>query len=402
MKDRWQIYNKIEKSSAFVKAELPLKILKYLIASEEKDMTPSSSEIAYDVLGDSGDIYKDRVAFIRVQVHNLRKKLNLYYLSEGKEDEIKITIPKGSYQIKFEDAQSAQKDKAFTSASTSSLLLTRLLLGTTVLLLGIIGYLLIVWQKPPSSTFSPLISSLASQDSPLIIAVGNRNFYREYDTTLERNRYILDTDNRLPHDQRIFWTLKVNHPEKELSPIPFDKMTYVKYDHFSFANKISAHLSYLNKSYMLKPSSEITELKSNIIYINDTENGNLHYLLKFFNNGRLEFNKASDTTVIGKRIESFVLNDSTKIDLTANKGKDAKRYFIIKKITSYDGFSVLYLISNHLFAQRYIYNQFTTPNFNKELEEQLGTLDAPFFDVLIEINKTERTHKFVYVSTKNE
>jgi len=397
MENRWQIYQKIEKSSAFVKAELPLQILKYLIALEEKGTTPTSSEIAYDVLGDSGEMYKDRVAFIRVQVHNLRKKLNAYYLSEGKEDVIKITIPKGSYQIKFREERPTEKEALAPHSLPNKPLVTRLLLIAVALLCGVITYLLLVWHKPSNNSLSPLITSLVQKDTPLTIVLGNRLLYKEYEPQLNRYRYILDTDNRLPNDQNLFWQLKTSYPEKKIVSKQRD-MSYIDFDNIDFASKIAAHLGSINKEYRLKMSSQLTELKSNVIYISNTYSGDMYLLRKYFDSNRLIFKKPSDSTFLGKRIDYFVLNDTSRVDIKPRKNNAAKRYFIIKKKTTFDGFSILYLISNQNFAQKYIQMKLFNPSFTEEIEEKIGSIDAPFFEVLLEIDKPTRTHKIIYAS----
>ena len=53
--------------------------------------------IATEVLGRTGDFDPKADNIVRVQMHRLREKLDEYYLTEGREEPIRIVIPLGQY-----------------------------------------------------------------------------------------------------------------------------------------------------------------------------------------------------------------------------------------------------------------------------------------------------------------
>lgn len=63
--------------------------------------------IALDVFKQSGDYDSDRNPLVRVNAGRLRTLLRLYYLGDGKEDPIRIEVPKGTYVPSF--SQNAER-----------------------------------------------------------------------------------------------------------------------------------------------------------------------------------------------------------------------------------------------------------------------------------------------------
>jgi len=103
---------------------------------------------------------------VRVQIHRLREKLSRYYLGEGRQDKILITIPRGHYYVEFISAKSesapsselsefhGQVDSSIDSASSANRskyrLSPRLLffgLGIALLVLAMITSGLYVKQR---------------------------------------------------------------------------------------------------------------------------------------------------------------------------------------------------------------------------------------------------------------
>lgn len=107
--------HKVLLSSAFHSSESLQKLLAYL-AEHSFSETPhpvKEYQIATEVLG-RGTQFDPRVdSSVRVNVARLRSKLLEYYSDEGKDDRLRIEIPKGSYVIQVrEHAESAPADAA--------------------------------------------------------------------------------------------------------------------------------------------------------------------------------------------------------------------------------------------------------------------------------------------------
>lgn len=101
-----QILEQLEKivtSEEFSASPRKRAFLRYIV---EKTLGGEASSlkgytIGVDVFnrGESFDPQADTI--VRVQARNLRRALNLYYLTSGKNDAIHVEIPKGSYVPKF-------------------------------------------------------------------------------------------------------------------------------------------------------------------------------------------------------------------------------------------------------------------------------------------------------------
>ena len=98
----------LRKSTTFGKHLLFIKILTYLIDAEKDGYQPKSKAIAIDLLEDE-NLGKGQDAYIRAQIHNLRKKLHEFYLDEGKNETLQLTIPKGAYEVKLVGNASKRK-----------------------------------------------------------------------------------------------------------------------------------------------------------------------------------------------------------------------------------------------------------------------------------------------------
>ena len=101
--ERWELVLRIA-SSRFSKAPQLREILFYICQRALADPTATIKEyeIGCNVLGRKPDFNPNDDNIVRVQVSHLRKKLEEYFLSDGKEEPIQITVPKGSYIPRFE------------------------------------------------------------------------------------------------------------------------------------------------------------------------------------------------------------------------------------------------------------------------------------------------------------
>lgn len=61
----------------------------------------SEQQIAMEALGRSASFDQKRDSIVRVELHRLRKRLALYYQTEGADHAVEISIPAGSYSPRF-------------------------------------------------------------------------------------------------------------------------------------------------------------------------------------------------------------------------------------------------------------------------------------------------------------
>ncbi len=179
------ILAKILQSNEFHGSESFSKLLQYLVEKSLDGEPPKESTIAIDVFGK--DISSDHIesSSVRVYMHNLRQKLNSYYLNEGKDDEIRLKIPKGHYLVKFETASRDNKQNFY-----------KILIPVNILLLAVILVLFIFNPLNPnsatkkSSTISLMWEAYIDDEKPTLLVFGD--YYLYEDRSLIRSRYVRD------------------------------------------------------------------------------------------------------------------------------------------------------------------------------------------------------------------
>ena len=101
--ERWAMVQRIVSSALFAKAPQLRDILIYLArqALENAPAAISELELGRNVLGRRADFNPNEDNIVRVQVRHLRKKLEDYFDTEGRDEPVILTIPKGSYVPSF-------------------------------------------------------------------------------------------------------------------------------------------------------------------------------------------------------------------------------------------------------------------------------------------------------------
>jgi len=389
MLNKKEVYSSIEKNGFLKKSPLLLKILKYLIEAEASGELPKSAQIAHHVLDHDTEVYKDQVSFIRVQIHNLRKKLKLYYLTDGKNEKYHIVIPKGSYKVEYIE------NKQLDQSSGKNKHLVIALVGFVIFLLGVIlAQHLFFYTKAPESNLSSLITSLTEEGEPLEVVVGNRNFYREYDIELDRTRFIWDSDNRYPVVASKMSQMIRQYPERKITISNNSIMTHTDVDNMLFASKISSELTKLNQQSITTISSTLTSIHRNIVFLSKMGDGDLYKLKKSFDSKHFSFARPYDD-FDGVKLYYFQQeNDTIKINPTVGR----KRYFIIKKKMTKEGNKILFLMANQHQSRTYIYEQLTKPSFTEEIIHALGGSEPDEYEVLLEVDIQKWEHRIIFSS----
>ncbi|MDW7692405.1 helix-turn-helix domain-containing protein [Flammeovirgaceae bacterium SG7u.111] len=99
--DKLKSLAKVINSTTFAHSPTSSALLQFLVTSTIEGQYIKEATIGIELLGKSYDPEKSN-ARVRVNVYNLRKKLNSYYKTEGKNDLWLITIEKGQYLVSFE------------------------------------------------------------------------------------------------------------------------------------------------------------------------------------------------------------------------------------------------------------------------------------------------------------
>ena len=76
-------------------------LLAYLVEASIENNPPKEFAIATEVFHKGSDFDPSHDTIVRVYAYNLRKKLEQYYQKDGKNEKLRIEIPKGHYEINF-------------------------------------------------------------------------------------------------------------------------------------------------------------------------------------------------------------------------------------------------------------------------------------------------------------
>jgi adenylate cyclase len=95
-----QSLNRVLDSTAFAGSERQRQLLRYLVSEELEGRGDriKAVSIAQDVLGRGADFDPQQDSIVRVEVGRLRQQLALFYGTDGRDEPLRIGIPKGSYR----------------------------------------------------------------------------------------------------------------------------------------------------------------------------------------------------------------------------------------------------------------------------------------------------------------
>ena len=185
--------NKIVNTDFFQDHEVYANLLQYLVQASLDGSIPKEVTIAHEVFNKGKDFNAADDPTVRVHMYKLRKNLDHYYQNEGKNDDIKIMIPKGHYRVKV--VKKSQKENRPGKNKISPLELV-LLLG----LLIAVGYIRfdshyldqnnVYFDK--ISKNNPIWGSFFKNDYPTSVVIGDFLVFHEYDAQLQRSRRIQD------------------------------------------------------------------------------------------------------------------------------------------------------------------------------------------------------------------
>jgi len=75
------------------------RLFDYLVETSAKGARPKEFEVAAAVFGRSSAFDGAQDASVRVAVHRLRKKLDEFYAGEGRDEPVRLSVPKGEYRV---------------------------------------------------------------------------------------------------------------------------------------------------------------------------------------------------------------------------------------------------------------------------------------------------------------
>ncbi|WP_139956923.1 helix-turn-helix domain-containing protein [Flavicella sediminum] len=96
-----ELTEEILKSSLFIKSPKSSALLRYLVKATLEDIYLKEDIIDLEFFGEKSDFDRNNPR-VRVNMYNLRKKIEKYYEQEGKESVWRLILEKGQYKVHFE------------------------------------------------------------------------------------------------------------------------------------------------------------------------------------------------------------------------------------------------------------------------------------------------------------
>ena len=104
-----ELIKRIHESGALGRSSTYPRLLDYLVEQARSGQSCSEVDLAENVFFKSDTFDQTSDSSVRVYVHNLRKKLQLYYEGAGQKESHRIHIPKGEYRVEILDAENYAK-----------------------------------------------------------------------------------------------------------------------------------------------------------------------------------------------------------------------------------------------------------------------------------------------------
>tara|TARA_B100001093_G_scaffold479758_1_gene509044 strand:- start:10389 stop:11708 length:1320 start_codon:yes stop_codon:yes gene_type:complete len=158
-------------------------LLEYLVQCSLSGKSPKEIELAVDVFNraDNFDVSAD--SSVRVYIHQLRKKLDVYYQSNEQDTGFRIVIPKGQYTILAQQRTSTSQlsrgeHRSNLRINNGLLLAAVVLFAVNLLYMGITdrGSTIEISQ---ATSEHPVWNSILQDDQPILIVMGDYYIFGE-------------------------------------------------------------------------------------------------------------------------------------------------------------------------------------------------------------------------------
>ncbi len=375
-----KLLEKVLATKEFRSSKTYSKLLTYLVEASINNIEPKEYTIAIEVFNKDSNFNPSEDASVRVYISNLRKKLDHYYSHEGENDDFRISIPKGRYNVEFKPHISKVK-----TSNNKYLRLLFYALGFLLLIfLAKEAYNFLTFKKNNSSILTTTTwANLANSNNNKMIVLGNDLFFLEIidgEETIVRKHHINTIEQ--------FNQYKKQHKEKKIigiTPYPF----FPDMD-FALISKLLSQILPEN-NFVFKNSFNIKAtdlLENDLVFFGSFRN--LHFLNYVMKDSLFSFNPEPANYYITVKEK-----DSTKIfKQLGEPDKDYVDYCLFRKIPGPNN-NTIYVFSSFFGAARdAAIRKMLSKDFSKNLEKLFITKygEMPeYFDILFKTNGFSRT-----------
>jgi hypothetical protein len=179
-----KLLEKILASNEFSHSKIYQTYLTYLVEASREGKDLKETVIAIEVFGKDATFNPAEDTIVRSHTYTLRKKLESYYFHEGREDKLRLKIPKGHYNTKFITVS----DNIYHPKRILSFVSKRLTIPImmTLILVTVISMLYNYSLKNQLHSFQciegndPIWKEYLNSSLPILLVVGDHFFFNDY------------------------------------------------------------------------------------------------------------------------------------------------------------------------------------------------------------------------------
>jgi hypothetical protein len=174
-----------------------LRLFNFLVECSATGMIPKEAVIAADVFDKTSAFDVSQDSIVRVYIHNLRRKLDQFYAGPGKDEPLRLVLPKGEYRLMVVTADMAP---SVADALPSGFGISRRQIwiaaaaGGLAVLVCLTVSALILFHRPASpwqsARNSPIWHRLLQNDKPIVVVLGDYYIFGDTEQTSDVKRLI--------------------------------------------------------------------------------------------------------------------------------------------------------------------------------------------------------------------
>lgn len=365
--------------------------LQYLVdaAAERKELKEAT--IAIEFFGKDASFNPAEDTIVRSHTYQLRKKLEIYYLKEGKADKYRLKIPKGHYEVKFVPLS----EDTLTSGNILQHLVRNKIYLLILTLLAIAAVYLWIRNRSLENSLEkyqivdkadPIWKDYLQSDLPILIAVGDHFFFNEYTDSYENLLAIRDGKINSIEDLRNF---NARHPDRRIQPA--DEPYFPYHSIWSLPPVLSLLYS-VNEKPILRKSSAITPQmlnEYNIIFVGSIKT---LYTLKhiILTNSHFRFE-------ISPHKIDYIPSDTASLQsfkTSLHSPGPNEDLVLALKLPGPVGNSIFIIASYHSLGAPEIANYLTNPETRNELKKKFQekfNRTPQYFELLFRVTGIDKT-----------
>jgi len=357
-------------SKEFSKSPTSSNLLRFLVKSTLDGKKIKETTIGIELFGNQF-LEENNSSRIRVNIYNLRKKLDHYYKNEGAHNVWRIVIDKGQYYTSFANNTTFSREVNYKRRYSLALLVS---LGMTIAL----AILLYAFSY---KTKVPFWNSFFENDKKTTVIIGDVfGFMAETKTgRMGWNRdYQINTVDE-------FYAFQKKHPDFTENVFPASYSYLTKMGPIATYN-LTKIFNEQHKDFSIRFSTKLgyEEIKEhNSVYVGPTKNDNK--FIQYFNEKKSHF-KITDRRLYYKNPDK---NKDEFFDL--NISGTAYEYAIVSRLKGIEGTEQFLFFSDHDIGVIAAIEMFCNEDKSKQFKEEYG-LNSDTFTALFKIKGKERTN----------